>query len=183
MIFIREETMPDTQNKEKKDQVTKPAPKQAPAAASETTDIVKTRRTLGLVEILMIMLLAGVVFIFIFGMQQMKREREQELAMQAKFEQVLPTFAQVAQAAKGYKNADEFGAWPIDIAEIADPAQINTPEFKFSWLDSGVVELKTTKEFGKEGIRVSYDVANDSYSIDDPDPSTKPVIKESWVGQ
>ena len=133
--------------------------------------------------ILMILLLAGVVFIFIFGMQQMKREREQEQALLAKFEQVLPTFALVAQAAKNYKEADEFASWPIDIEEIADPNHINTPELQFSWLDSGVVELSTTKEFGKEGIRVSYDVANDSYSIDDPDPTTKPVIKDSWVSQ
>lgn len=182
-MITREETMPDNEIKDRNKEAVKPAPKPERKAEPAAGDGLKPRHKMGLVEILIFLLLAGVVFIFIFGMQQMQREKEQELALQEKFEEILPTFQQIAQAAKTYKENDEFGAWPIDIGEIADPTKINTPEFTFTWLEDGIVQLTTTKEFGKEGITVDYDLNTDSYTVTDPDPGVKPVIKDSWVNQ
>lgn len=132
---------------------------------------------------LIFLLLAGVIFIFVFGLQQMKREKEQELVIQAKFEEVLPTFGIVAKAAKDLREDPNWGEWPFDILQVADTTKINTPEFKFTWSENVQVILTTTKEFGKEGIKVIYDVEKDSYSIDDPEPNVKPVIKDNWLSQ
>ena len=69
------------------------------------------------------------------------------------------------------------------IEEIIDPAKVNTPEFKFSFQENGTVIMTTTKEFGKEGIKVTYDIAKNTYDIEDPNPEVKPTIKEDWIYQ
>ncbi len=175
--------MPDNEMKDRTVKETKTPPKPAPKPRQENQGDEKPRHKLGLVEILIFLLLAGVVFIFVFGMQQMQREKKQEEALQAKFEEVLPSFEIIAKGAKQLKADDPFGDWPLSIDFIIEPAKVNTPEFGFDWLDTGVVVLTTTKEFGKEGIKVIYDVATDSYSIEDPEPTVKPVIKDSWLNQ
>jgi hypothetical protein len=43
--------------------------------------------------------------------------------------------------------------------------------------------MTTTKEFGKEGIKVVYDINKDTFEIDDPNPNVKPTIKEDWIYQ
>lgn len=175
--------MPDIETIDKKAPETKPAPKPAPKQHQPAPEAEKIRHKLGLVEILIFLLLAGVIFIFVFGLQQMKREKEQELVIQAKFEEVLPTFGIVAKAAKDLREDPNWGEWPFDILQVADTTKINTPEFKFTWSENVQVILTTTKEFGKEGIKVIYDVEKDSYSIDDPEPNVKPVIKDNWLSQ
>lgn len=183
-IIIREETMPDNEIKDKQAEATKPAPKperkpQPPQAENE-----KPRNKLGLVEILMFLLLAGVVFIFIFGMQQQKRDKELELAMQQKVGELKPIFMDIAKSAKEYKANDPFGDWPLTVDELnIDTTNLKTEEYAFEWLDSGTVVLTTTEKFGKEGVKISYDVEGDSYSIEDPDAGSRPQIKESWFNQ
>lgn len=157
-------------------------PKALKAAPGETAGILPHHK-IGLVEILMILLLAAVVFIFIFGMRQMRAEKEQELLQRQKFENVLPTFKVIADSAKAYQARDPFAAWPLTIDEMNLPPNINTPEFKFSFMENGVVTATTTKEFGKEGIKVNYDIQQAAYNIDDPKPDTKPFIKQEWLGE
>ncbi len=174
--------MPDKVNDKKA-----PAPKHetvkkpAKVKAERSVDI-QPHHKVGLVELIMFLLLAGVVFIFVFGMQQMKREKAQELLLRQKFEQILPNFATVADSAKAYQARDPFAAWPLNIEEMNLP-DLNTPEFTFSFMENGVVTATTTKEFGKEGIKVNYEIASDSYNIDDPDPKSKPIIKNDWLNQ
>jgi hypothetical protein len=177
-----EDTMPDTAKNDKAGTEKKNAPKNARKESAYAGEI-NPKHKIGLVEILIFLLVAGVVFIFIFGMNQMKKEKAQELALQQKFEQVLPNFALITKAAKEYQANDPFAAWPLSIEELNLPQNINTPEFKFSFMENGVVVLTTTKEFGKEGIVVNYDIAKDSYSVEDPSPETKPTIKEDWIQQ
>lgn len=176
--------MPDIAIKDKTTDATKPAPKPVRHAEPSLTEDEKPRHKLGLIEILMFLLLAGVIFIFIFGMQQQKRDKEMELAMQQKFEELKPTFLEMAAKAKQIKAADEFGDWPlvVDVLNV-DPAKLKTEEYTFDWLDSGSVVMTTTEKFGKEGVKISYDVAADSYTIEDPNATSRPVVKESWFNQ
>lgn len=176
--------MPDKEIKDKQAEVTKPALKPERKPQLSQTEADKPRHKLGLVEILMFLLLAGVVFIFIFGMQQQKRDKELELAMQQKVEVLKETFGDIATAADSLKKKDEFGDWPLSIDFMnIDPAKLKTDEYTFDWLDSGSVVLTTTEAFGKEGVKISYDVEGDSYTVEDPNASTRPQIKESWFNQ
>lgn len=177
---VWEDKMSDTQKKDKEKKVPEPASK--PVAKQEAAPAAKKPGArLGLIEILIFLLIAGVVFIFVFGMRQMRLEKAQEAALFAKFEKVLPHFEDIGEKAKILKQQDDFAEWPPSLEFIDDPDKFNTPEFTFEWLDDGRVEMTTTKEFGREGIVVTYDVEDDSYSIDDPDPTAKPTIKYTWV--
>ncbi len=175
--------MPDKVNN-KKAPAPQPEPVKKPAKvkAGRSVDI-QPQHKVGLVELVMFLLLAGVVFIFVFGMQQMKREKAQELLLRQKFEQILPNFATVADSAKAYQARDPFAAWPLNIEEMNLPPNLNTPEFTFSFMENGVVTATTTKEFGKEGIKVNYEIATDSYNVEDPDPKSKPNIKDDWLSE
>ncbi|MBW6514670.1 MAG: hypothetical protein K0B87_07930 [Candidatus Syntrophosphaera sp.] len=175
--------MPEAMDNKKAKEHKKAAPQQADKAAKDKAQSINPRHKIGLVEIIMILLLAGVVFIFIFGMNQMKAEKARELELQQMVGEVLPTFGLIANEAKVYKENDPFGAWPLTIEELNLPAGLDTPQFKFSFSDAGAVIMTTTKDFGKKGITVSYDITKDIYDINDPDPTAKPVIKEDWLNQ
>ncbi len=159
------------------------APKPVKVKHIPETPEVTPRHKVGLVELIMILLLVAVIFIFIFGMQQMKRDKEQELLARQKFEQILPHFSVIADSAKAYQARDPFAAWPLTIEELNLPPNINTPEFTFSFMENGVVIATTTKEFGKEGIKINYDIPTSSFVIEDPDPTTKPIVKYEWTEQ
>ena len=169
--------MPDKANNRKKE-ANKPVP------AKKTNNLeMKEGNSFGIVELLIFIILAGVIFIFIFGMKQMQEEKKEELLAAKKFEEVLPNFALISNAAKDYQKNDPFASWPSMLEEIIDPSKVNTPEFKFSFQENGTVIMTTTKEFGKEGIKVVYDINKDTFEIDDPNPNVKPTIKEDWIYQ
>ncbi len=177
---VWEDKMSDTQKNDKKIETPKPASK--PVSKPDSAPAPKkVAARLGLIEILIFLLIAGVIFIFAFGMKQMQKEKAQEAALLAKFETVFPHFEEIASKAKILKQQDDFGDWPPNLEFIDDPKKFNTEEFKFEWSEDGKVVMTTTEKFGREGIVVTYDVEADSYSIDDPDPTAKPTIKYSWV--
>lgn len=155
-------------------------PKPAPDADAAA---IHPKHKVGIVELVMIMLLVAVIFIFIFGMQQMKRDKERELLLSQKVEALLPTFVTIADSAKAYQARDPFAAWPLNIEEMNLPANINTAEFKFSFAENGVVTATSTKEFGKEGIKINFDIPSATYNVDDPQPTEKPIIKDQWLSK
>ena len=170
--------MPDKANNK-----TTVANKPASAKKSNANLEMKEGHSIGIVELLIFIILAGVIFIFIFGMKQMQEEKEKELLAEKKFEQVLPNFALISNLAKEYQKNDPFASWPAIIEEIIDPSKVNTPEFEFTFQENGTVIMTTTKEFGKEGIKVIYDISKNTYDIEDPNPDVKPTIKEDWIYQ
>lgn len=159
------------------DKIVKPEAK----AEDISGDNLKTPKRFGLVEMILILLLAGIVFIYIFGMKQMKMEKAELARTQQLFEQVVPTFDKITKAAKAYQAKDEFAAYPVDISELFPPAEIDTKEFKFTISDAGIVTATTTKDFGKEGIKVNYNIGSKAYDISDPAPDTPPNILDTWL--
>lgn len=196
--------MPDNETKDKLEQPTKaameatvkpePMPKPVRHPEPEIGDNDPTRHKLGLIEILFFVLLAGVMFLFVFGMLQHNREKKQEEALKNEIIALIPAFEQMAAEAREYKENDIFQAWPIDIGEFADPNMVDMPKYEFSWEvieqtnDEGVlineiptIKLVTKESFGKAGIQVIYNLNDNEFSVADPSPEEKPVIKESWL--
>ena len=173
--------MADVMDKKKAPVLNDTKPKEVKQTDSAAKDELKVGPRFGLVEMILILLLAGVIFIFIFGLRQMRIEKAEIARTQNLFEQILPTFEKVSAAAKAYQAKDEFGAWPIDISELFPPSEVDTKEFKFTINDSGVVTATSTKEFGKEGIKVNYNIPGKSFEIDDPNPDAKPNVLDSWL--
>ncbi len=170
--------MPDVPDKKKTQ--TDNVVNAAPAAHASDTGLELPRR-MGLVEMILLLLLAGIVFIFFFGLRQMKIEKAELAKTQATFEQILPTFAKITKAAKDYQANDEFGAYPIDISELFQSSEVDTKEFKFSFGEDGTITATSTPGFGREGIKVNYNIGGASYSIDDPTPDDRPTVLDAWL--
>lgn len=136
-------------------------------------------RKVGLVELIMILMLVGVVLVFIFGMQQMKINKAKEAVAQQKFEAVVPVFDNILKAVDEYKRNDPFGDYPATLEELGN---FDTADFKFEYsLDNLSITAISTKEFGKEGIKVIYSIANSIYEVNDPTPQEKPTVRDEWL--
>ncbi|MDZ4182899.1 MAG: hypothetical protein U1B83_08490 [Candidatus Cloacimonadaceae bacterium] len=154
--------------------------KSKPAQEAKVTKV-KPENQVSLIEMIMILMLVGLVFVFVFGMQQMKINKEKEALAQQKFETILPAFDRVVAAVNEYKRNDPFGAYPLALEEL-NLSDINNGDFVFSYTEEGpVITATTTKEFGKEGIAVNYNITADVYEISDPAPQDKPTIKDDWL--
>lgn len=138
---------------------------------------------LSLVELIMILMLVGLVFVFIFPFQQMKVDKEKEAIARQKFETIIPVITKVVEACEAYKKQDEFGSYPVLIDEL-NLGKVDTEFFKIEYSDAGpLVSAVSTEAFGKAGIKVSYNIANKGYTIEDADPKKVPTIKDEWLPQ
>ncbi len=71
-----------------------------------------------LVELIMILMLVGLVFVFYFGMKQLQIDKANEAIAQEKFENIIPTFKNIIEAMETYRKADEFGDYPAFLEEL-----------------------------------------------------------------
>lgn len=162
--------MPDNM---KNDAATKPAKETAAMHHSP----------ISLVEMIMILMLVGLVFVFFFGLKQLKVDKALEAAAQEKFEAVVPNFTKIVNAMEEYQKKDEFGDYPAFLEEL-NLGNLDSENFKFSYLfDTLTITATSTKAFGKENIKVNYDLNNRSYTVDDPAPEKKPTVKDDWLPQ
>lgn len=170
MINSQEAIMPDNM---KNDTATKPT--------QETTVMLNNR--ISLVEMIMILMLVGLVFVFFFGMKQLKVDKALEAAAQQKFEAIVPNFTKIVSAMEDYQKKDEFGDYPAFLEEL-NLGNLDSEDFKFSYVfDTLTITATSTKAFGKEGIKVNYDLNSRSYTVDDPTPEKKPTVKDDWLPQ
>jgi len=136
---------------------------------------------IGLVEIILILMLVGLVFVFIPPYFQMKADEAQEAIDRERFDIAMLTVKQIIDNAEEYRRMDEFGDYPIliEVLNITDP---DTTYFNYS-LEAEDLSIRAISKdsFGKAGIQVIYSMVNKTYEINDPDPKTKPVIKDDWL--
>jgi hypothetical protein len=156
-----------------------PAPKPPIHKTSSEIESNEMTRKVSLIELIMILMLVGLVLVFIFGMQQMKIDKEKETIAQQKFESTIPVFDRIIQAMEDYRKQDEFGDYPITLDEIGS---FPNPDFKFDYsYDDKIITAVSTKEFGKEGVEVKYSLNNSVYEVVDPSPKEKPTVKDDWL--
>ena len=136
-----------------------------------------------LVELIMILMLVGLVFVFYFGMKQLQIDKANEAIAQEKFENIVPTFQKIIEAMEAYRKADEFGDYPAFLEEL-NLGDINTNDFKFEYsADTYTITAITQPAFGKAGIKVIYNLSDKSFTVEDPIPDKKPTIKDEWLPQ
>ncbi|MDD2229402.1 MAG: hypothetical protein PHY48_08325 [Candidatus Cloacimonetes bacterium] len=165
--------MPDTVKPKAVPEPKKPSVKAAQVATSN----------ISLVELILILMLVGLVFVFFFGMKQLKIDKANEAIAQTKFEAIVPTFQKIITAMENYRKADEFGDYPAFIEEL-NLGEINTPDFKFEYVfDTLILTATSQASFGKADVKVSFSIKDKSYTVDDPDASKKPTVKDEWLPQ
>lgn len=159
---------------------------------------VVNKHMVSLVELIMILLLVGLVFVFVFGMKQLKQDKRAETLAQQKFETILPALQSAIDAAEDFKRTDDFGDYPFDFGQLnlsatdayainsndAGEMYIETDDFliKYDAENFGFI-LVTKEEFGKAGIEVIYMLNDRSYKVEDPSPDRKPTILDEWLPQ
>lgn len=136
-------------------------------------------RKVSLVELIMILMLAGLVLVFIFGLQQMKIDKQKEAEAHQKFELIIPTLTDIIQKMEDYKKNDEFGDYPIDMGEVG---VFKDDNFVFEYdPENYIVKAISTESFGKAGVVVSYSLENAVYEVIDDKPGEKPTVKDDWL--
>ncbi|MCB5252906.1 MAG: hypothetical protein RBR69_02245 [Candidatus Cloacimonadaceae bacterium] len=160
--------------------------------------VVESKHKVSLVELIMILLLVGLIFVFTFGMKQLKMDKRAEALAQQKFEAILPVLQTAIDAAEEFKRTDDFGDYPFDFGQLnlTDTAQykvisndagelyVETDDFLIAYDADNYGFITTTKdEFGKAGIKVIYMLNDKSYSVEDPAEDRKPTIRDEWLPQ
>ncbi len=161
--------MPDTEKTE-----TKKKPDSKPVEAGHKVS---------LVELMMLLMLVGLLFVFFFGMQQLKIDKAAEALAQSKFEVIVPSFQKAIAAMEDYRKNDEFGDYPAFIDEL-NLGTIDNEDFKFEYVfDTLTLTAVSQAAYGKEGIKVVYNLNDRSYTVEDPAPDKKPTVKDEWLPQ
>jgi hypothetical protein len=142
-----------------------------------------TNTNISLVELILILMLVGLVFVFFFGMKQLKIDKANEAIAQTKFEAITPTFQKIISAMESYRKADEFGDYPAFLEEL-NLGEVNNEDFKFEYVfDTLTLTATSQASFGKAGVKVNYSVKDRSYTVDDPAADRKPTVKDEWLPQ
>jgi len=171
MIISREEIMPDTVKNE------------SAVKTKKTPEMADFSTRVSLVELIMILMLVGLVFVFYFGMKQLQIDKANEAIAQNKFESIVPNFEKIIAAMENYRKADEFGDYPITLEEL-NLGNVSNNDFKFEYnYDSKTVTAISQPSFGKEGIKVIFNLSDRSYTVEDPKPDKKPTVKDEWLPQ
>ncbi len=159
---------------------------------------VANKHMVSLVELIMILLLVGLVFVFVFGMKQLKLDKKAEVIARQKFEQILPVLQTAINAAEEFKRTDDFGDYPFDFGQLnlvaTDAYDVNSNDTGEMYIETDDFMIKydadkyefiviTKPEFGKADIRVIYVLADRSYKVDDGSPERKPTIRDEWLPQ
>ncbi len=159
---------------------------------------VADKHKVSLVELIMILLLVGLVFVFIFGMKQLRVDKEAEAIAHQKFQAVLPVLQEAVDAAEEFRRNDDFAEYPFDFGQLnlvstdtytvesneSGEIFVQTDDFTITYDGSDYFFVITSREeFGKAGIEVIYTLSNRSYRVEDPSPERRPTIRDEWLPQ
>ncbi|MFO7660817.1 MAG: hypothetical protein R6V77_07885 [Candidatus Cloacimonadaceae bacterium] len=129
-----------------------------------------------LTELLSIILLVGLIFVFIIPVRQAKISsvRVSEAATMLK---------SIGDKAEDFRNNPENGYYP-DISQLNLGSMIESDYFEYSIVsDDSTVVAETKPAFGKQGAALVYSLSAKQYRIgkDESDQISQKFINENWL--
>jgi Tfp pilus assembly protein PilE len=123
-----------------------------------------------LVELLMIIMLVGLVFVIWIPMKDAK-------IYKAKMQEAITTIDKIAKVDIEFKNniEESDGEFAFDIIQLN--MKLDSENFVFSVTDTTVVAT-TTEAFGKKGIDIIYYLPTGPYQVLN---DSKKIIDNSWL--
>jgi len=130
-----------------------------------------------LVELLSILILVGLLFIFIVPVNQARLSRKY-------VGEAISTIQLIGQKAEDFKNNPENGYYPVDISQLNMEQQIASDYFQYSIVsDDSTVVAETKPAYGKEGAVLIYSLTGKQFRIGkgDADKISSKYINENWL--
>lgn len=129
-----------------------------------------------LVELLTILLLVGLVFVFFVPVNQAKVSRQ-------RVNGAISTINFISQKAEEFKNNPDNGYYP-DLSQLNLGEEVNNDYFEYSINpDDSTIVAVTKSAFGKQGAALVYSFSGKQFRVgkDDSDLESKKVINENWI--
>jgi Tfp pilus assembly protein PilE len=129
-----------------------------------------------LVELLTILILVGLIFVFVVPVNQARISR-------ARIGQAISTLQFIGERADEFKNNPENGYYP-DLSQLNLGSQIDTLYFNYSIsADDSTIVAETKPAYGKKGAFLVYSLSGKQYRIgkDDSDQMSQKFINENWL--
>lgn len=130
-----------------------------------------------LIELLTILILVGLVFVFIIPVRQtgINQKRVQE---------AVNTILMISDKADEFKRDPDNGYYPIDISQLNLGSLIESDFFEYSIVsDDSTVVAESKQSFGKKGAVLVYSLTGKQYRIGkgDNDEISQKYINENWL--
>jgi Tfp pilus assembly protein PilE len=129
-----------------------------------------------LIELVSILLLVGLVFVFVVPVNQAK-------ISQSRVGEAINTMTMIGEKAEAFKNNPDNGYYP-DISQLNLGDQTKSPYFEYTInADDSTLVAVTTPAFGKKGAALLYNLSAKQFSIgkDESDLESKKYINEIWL--
>jgi Tfp pilus assembly protein PilE len=129
-----------------------------------------------LIELLTILILVGLIFIFVVPVNQTRISRD-------RIGNAIKTVAFIGEKAEEFKNNPNNGYYP-DLSQLNLSKQVDTLFFNYTInAEDSTVVAETKQAFGKKGAFLVYNIGGKQYRVgkDDSDQTSKKFINENWL--
>jgi type II secretory pathway pseudopilin PulG len=133
---------------------------------------------MSLIELLIILLLVGLVFVFVVPVNQARTS-------QKRVNDAIQLMTSIGEKAEAFKNNPDNGYYP-DISQLNLATPIDTTFFSYEIvMDDSTMVAKTQPAFGKKGNYLVYNLASKQFTVGNPkdeaDAVSKKYINENWL--
>jgi Tfp pilus assembly protein PilE len=129
-----------------------------------------------LIELLTILLLVGLIFVFVVPVNQAKINRD-------RVNEAISTMKLIGDKAEEFKNNPDNGYYP-DLSQLNLDAKTKSAFFDYTIVaDDSTIVAETTPSFGKKGAFLIYSLSGKQYRIGkgDTDTESKKYLNENWL--
>lgn len=129
-----------------------------------------------LIELLTILLLVGLIFVFVIPVNQAKISRN-------RVNEAITTLQMIGDKAEAFKNNPDNGYYP-DLSQLNLGDQTKSKFFDYTINpDDSTIVAETTVSFGKKGAYLVYNLSGKQYRIGkgENDTESSKYINENWL--
>ena len=130
-----------------------------------------------LIDLLSIILLVGLIFVFVVPVHQAKISRD-------RVNEALTTLRMIGEKTVEFKNDPANGDYPVDISQLNLGDKIKSNYFEYSVVpEDSTIVAETTQAFGKKGAFLVYSLSGKQFRIgkNDSDVESQKFINENWL--